>query len=78
MEATQLQEYDEWVAEHLDELVAKYAGKVVAVYQRKIVIIGESEADVYRDIRKAGLEPMPLVFRVPNEEDFQSILGAFI
>jgi len=37
----------------------------------KIAIIGGSEVDVYREIRQAGLEPRPLVFRVPREEDFQ-------
>lgn len=74
MEASQLKEYDEWVAEHLDDLVNRYAGKVVAVHQGEIALIGESEVDVYREIHKAGLKPMPLVFRVPREEDFQSIL----
>ena len=31
------------------------------------------QADIYRRIREAGLDPMPLVFRVPREEDLQSI-----
>ena len=76
METLQLQQYDEWIADHLDELVTQYAGQVVAIHQGKIAIIGGSEVDVYREIREAGLEPMPLVFRVPREEDFQSILQA--
>jgi hypothetical protein len=76
MEAVQLQQYDEWLADHLDELVIQYAGKVVAIHQGRIAIIGSSEVDVYREIREAGLEPMPLVFRVPRKEDFQSILRA--
>lgn len=74
MEAVQLQQYDEWIAEHLDDLVAQHAGKVVAIYQGKLAVIGESEAEVYRQIRELGLDPIPLVFRVPREEDFQSIL----
>jgi hypothetical protein len=74
METLQLQEYDEWIADHLDELVTQHAGRVVAIHQGKIAIIGGSEVDVYREVREAGLEPMPLVFRVPREEDFQSIL----
>ncbi|MGA9350269.1 MAG: nucleotidyltransferase domain-containing protein [Anaerolineae bacterium] len=73
MEALQLQGYDEWLAEHLDELVGKYPAKVVAIHEGKIVSIGDTEADVYRRVREAGLEPMPLVFRVPCEEDLQSI-----
>jgi hypothetical protein len=74
MEALQLQEYDEWLAEHLDELVAKYPAKVVAIHEGRIISIGDTETDVYRRVRDADLEPMPLVFRVPREEDLQSIL----
>lgn len=74
MEALQLQQYDKWIADHLDELVIQYAGQVVAIHEGRVAITGRSEADVYREIREAGLEPMPLVFRVPREEDFQSIL----
>jgi competence protein ComGF len=74
MEALQLQQYDEWLAEHLDELIAQYPAKVVAVHEGKIIFVGDTEADIYRQVRGAGLEPMPLVFRVPREEDLQSIL----
>jgi hypothetical protein len=74
MEALELQEYDEWLAEHLDELVARYPAKVVAIHEGKIISIGDTEADIYRRVREAGLEPMPLVFRIPREEDLQSIL----
>jgi hypothetical protein len=74
MEALQLQEYDEWLAEHLDELAAKYPAKVVAIHEGKVISIGDTETDVYRRFCEAGLEPMPLVFRVPREEDLQSVL----
>ena len=74
MEALQLQKYDEWLAEHLEELVAQYPGKVVAIHEDKVVIVGDLESEVYSQIRERGLEPMPLVFRVPREEDLQSIL----
>jgi len=74
MEALQLQEYDEWLAEHLEELVAKYPAKVVAIHEGGIISIGDTETDVYRRVREADLKPMPLVFRVPREEDLQSIL----
>jgi len=37
---------------------------------------GDTEAGIYQRIREANLEPMPLVFRVPCEEDLQSILFA--
>ncbi|HID31527.1 MAG TPA: hypothetical protein EYP19_16210 [Desulfobacterales bacterium] len=74
MEALQLQKYDEWLAEHLDELVTKYPGKVVAIHEDEVVIVSDHESEVYRQIRERGLEPMPLVFRVPREEDLQSIL----
>ncbi|MBM3299212.1 MAG: hypothetical protein FJY85_04595 [Deltaproteobacteria bacterium] len=75
METLQLQEYDEWLAEHLDDLVAQYPAKVVAIHGGKIVFVGDLETDVYQQIRETGLEPMPLVFRVPREEDLQSILS---
>jgi len=74
MEALLLTKYDEWLAEHIEELVAKYPAKVVAVHEEKIVFVGDLEAEVYRKVREAGLEPMPLVFRVPREEDLQSVL----
>ena len=74
MKALQLQKYDEWLAEHLDELVVQYPGKVVAIHEGKVIIVGNLESDVYSQLRKRGLEPMPLVLRVPREEDLQSIL----
>lgn len=74
MEILPLQQYDEWIADHLDSLVTQYAGKVVAIHQGNIAIVGGSEAEVYREIHEAGLKPMPLVFRVPRAEDFESIL----
>ena len=74
MEASQLQKYDEWLAEHLDELVARYPGKVVAIYEGEVVIVSDHEGEVYSQIREKGFEPMPLVLRVPREEDLQSIL----
>lgn len=76
MEAIQLQQYDEWLAEHLEELVSLYAGKVVAIHEGKVVMVGTSEAEVYQHVRKTGLEPPPLVLRVPREQDVQSILRA--
>jgi ABC-type hemin transport system ATPase subunit len=76
MEAMQLQQYDEWLAEHLEELVSQYAGSVVAVHEGKVITVGASEAEVYQQVRKAGLEPPPLVLRVPREQDVQSILRA--
>jgi hypothetical protein len=68
MEALQLQEYDQWLAEHLDELVTKYPAKVVAIHEGSIISIGDTETDVYRRVREPDLEPMPLVFRVPRAE----------
>ena len=74
MKETQLQQYDDWVADHLNELVEQYAGKVVAIYKGEVILIGNSEADVYSQVSQKGIEPAPLVFRIPREEDFQSIL----
>lgn len=74
MEALLLQKYDEWLVDHLDELMTQYPAKVVAIHEGKIILIGDSEVDVYRQVRGAGLKPMPLVFRVPRDEDMQSIL----
>jgi len=74
MEALQLEKYDEWLADHLDEIVTQYPGKVVAIYEGEVIIVGDTEGDVYSQIRERGLKPMPLVFRVPCEDDLQSIL----
>ena len=74
MEASQLKKYDEWLSEHFEELVAQYPGKVVAIHEGKIILIGETENDIYRQVSEKGLIPAPLVFRIPREEDLQSIL----
>ncbi|MCI0693825.1 DUF5678 domain-containing protein [candidate division KSB1 bacterium] len=74
METKQLEQYDEWLAEHLDELVLQYPNKVVAIHDGQVIIVGDLESEVYSRIREQGLETMPLVFRVPREEDLQSIL----
>ncbi|MGA2462838.1 MAG: hypothetical protein ABSH06_00600 [Thermodesulfobacteriota bacterium] len=74
MEPSLLEEYDEWLAEHLEELVVKYPAKVIALHKGSIVFVGNLEADIYRKVQESGLEPIPLVFCVPREEDLQSIL----
>ncbi len=74
METQQLEQYDEWLAEHLDELVLQYPNKVVAIHDGQVIIVGDLESEVYGRIREQGLETMPLVFRVPREEDLESIL----
>jgi len=74
LEALLLEKYDKWLAENLEELVAKYPAKVVAIHEGRIIFIGDLEADIYRRVREAGIEPVPLVFRIPREEDLQSIL----
>ena len=74
METLELQKYDEWLADHLDELAAKYPAKVVAIHEGRVVFVADTEAEVYQRVREAQLEPMPLVLRVPDENDLQSIL----
>lgn len=74
METQLLVKYDDWLVEHMEELVAKYPSKVVAIHEGKIVFVGDAESDIYKKVREAGLEPTPLVFRVPREEDLQSVL----
>lgn len=51
-----------------------FHGKVVAIHEGNVVIVSDLEGDVYCQVRERGLEPMPLVFRVPREGDLQSIL----
>jgi hypothetical protein len=74
MEASTLQKYDEWLAEHMEELVGRYPSKVVAIHEDHIVFIGDSEAAVYQWVHTMALTPMPLVFRVPRAEDLDTIL----
>ncbi|MCS6936417.1 MAG: DUF5678 domain-containing protein [Candidatus Bipolaricaulota bacterium] len=75
MNITQLQADDEWLANHLDELVERYSGRAIAIHQGAIIAVGDSEAEVYRQLRERGVDPMPLVFRVPRPEDLHSILA---
>ena len=74
MEEAQLQQYDDWIADHLNDLVERYAGKVVAIHKGEVIIVGDSEVEVYRKVREKHSEPMPLVFRVPREEDMACLL----
>lgn len=74
MKGSQLQEYDQWLTQHMDELVARYPGKVVAIQKGRILCSGDTEVEVYQWIRKEGPADVPLVFRVPREEDVQAIL----
>lgn len=74
MKATTLESYDRWLEEHLEELIEEYAGKVIAVYEGKVITTGDSEAEVYRTISGKELAETPFVFRVPTEEDIQSVL----
>ena len=76
MEAVELQEYDDWLADHIGELVTQYPSKVVVIYEGRVVFATGSGTDAYRWVRVEGLKSMPLVFRVPREEDVHSILPA--
>ena len=74
MEAFILQQYDEWLADHMEELVGQYSSKVVAIHAGRVIHAGESEEDVYQWVHTEGVTPMPLVFRVPRREDLNTIL----
>jgi len=74
MEATELQAYDDWLADHMEGLVAEHPGKVVAILDGTVVKVGESETDVYRWAKEARLRKTPLALRVPTERDLRSIL----
>ena len=74
MEDAELQEYDAWLAEHLEALVRQYPSKVVAIHAGQVIYMGDSEAEVYQWARQRGLTPMPLVLRVPRQEDLEAIL----
>jgi hypothetical protein len=74
MEAVALQKYDEWLAAHMEELVGRYPSKVVAIHEDQVIFMGDSEVEVYQWVHKTALTPMPLVFRVPREDDLDTIL----
>lgn len=74
MEAKELEQYDEWLADHMEELVSQYSGKVIAICEGQVAFAGDSEVEAYKWAREKGLKLMPLVLRVPCEEDVDSIL----
>ena len=74
MEAEELDAYNHWLAEHMNEIVAQYAGKVVAIQDGRVAFVGDSEVSAYRWAQGVGRVHMPLVMRVPSEQDVQSIL----
>lgn len=74
MEAAELEAYNSWLAEHMNEIVAEYAGKVVVIQTGRVVFVAESEVQAYGWAKATRRTPLPLVLRVPSEEDLQSIL----
>ena len=74
MEAAELEAYNNWLADHWDEIVAQYAGRVLAIEEGSILFVGDSEVEAYRWARATGRTHLPLVLRVPSEEDLQFIL----
>ena len=74
MEAAELEAYDNWLAEHMEELVAQYARKVVVIEEDQVIFVADSETEAYRWVRTTGRTHIPLVLRVPQAEDLDSIL----
>jgi hypothetical protein len=74
MEPGELESYNDWLAEHMHELAAQYPGRVVVIQESHIAFVGDSEVEAYQWARAAGCARLPLVLRVPSEEDLQSVL----
>lgn len=70
----ELQEYDNWLAEHFEDLVIEYPRKSIAVVNDQIVAVGESEKEVDCLARNKYPHATPFVFTVPSEEDLVCLL----
>ncbi len=41
MDAVVLQQYDDWLADHMEEIVEQYPAKVVAIHDGHVIYAGE-------------------------------------
>lgn len=64
----------EWIRTHLEEIVKKYAGNYIAVVDQEVVSSNKSGVEAEQEARHKYPDKMPMVFRVPREEDFNCLL----
>ena len=67
-------EDDMWLKEHMEEVMEKYAHKIIAILDKEIVAIGGSIREVSEETAKEFPHRIPLIFEVPEEEEFQCLL----
>lgn len=65
---------NEWIRTNLEEIVKKYAGNYIAVVDQEVVSCNKSGVEAEKEARNKYPDKMPMVFRVPREEDFNCLL----
>ena len=63
-----------WISEHSD-LIDKHTGKWVAVLKDKgVVASGDTIKEVKKELEKKGIKELPLITKIPREDEGMSIL----
>lgn len=64
----------EWIRTHLEEMVQKYAGNYITVVNEEVVSFSKSGVEAEKEAPDKYPDKIPMVFRVPREEDFNCLL----
>src|SRR5437870_4812809 len=65
---------DTWLKAHIDEIIATYPHKALAILDQRIVAVGDSLEEVHRLVTAHYPGRVPLLFEVPNPEEFVCLL----
>ena len=63
----------EWISRHPD-IIDKYTGKWIAVLKDRVVASGDTIKEVNRELIKKGIAELPLITKVPRDDEEMSIL----
>jgi hypothetical protein len=70
----EMEKDDVWLKAHLEEIVDRYAHQVIAILDQKVVGVGTSILELQRTVAEQYPKRVPLIFEVPNREEFEGLL----
>ncbi|MFH2032403.1 MAG: DUF5678 domain-containing protein [Bacteroidota bacterium] len=74
MDSKTLKKYDDWVTKHFEEIVEKYSRKTIIIYNDEILFVADTSKEAYQYVKEHFPGEKPLVFTVPDKEDFVCLL----
>jgi hypothetical protein len=72
-----LQQYDQWLVEHMPELEAQYPGKIVAVENNQVIAVGATYAEVHDQVKPSERNWMPLIVEIPGPSEAEGFFLSF-